>query len=116
MIKGKTIIFGHGTVAVGSEVCCAFISFHEMKNPEICGTILKHENIEVVGNGILIDLNPYTYDEYIKKLETIDKNFGGVFEFGGYTFDFTKYNINSTKSCKAHARKAIAKYYMSLAC
>ena len=116
MIKGKTIIFGHGTVAVGSEVCCEFITFHEMKEPEICGTILKPENIEVVGKGILIDLNPFTYNEYIKKLETIDMNFGCIFEFCGYTFDFTKYNINSTESCKNHARKAIAKYYMALAC
>lgn len=116
MIKGKTIIFGHGTIAVGSESYYSFISFHEMKTSEECGTILKPENIEVIGEGILIDLNPYTYSEYIKKLETINKNFGGVFEFGGYTFDFTKYNINSTESCRSHARKAIAKYYIALAC
>lgn len=116
MIKEKTIIFGHGTIAVGSELYCSFISFHEMKTPEVCGTILKPENIEVVGEGILIDLNPFTYNEYIEKLETIDKNSGGIFEFGGYTFDFTKYNINSTESCKSHARKAIAKYYVALAC
>ena len=49
MIKGKTIIFGHGTIAVGSESYCSFISFHEMKTSEECWTILKPENIEVIG-------------------------------------------------------------------
>lgn len=116
MIKDKTIIFGHGTVAVGSEMYCEFITFHEMTKPEICGTVLYNKNIEVVGKGIMIMINPFTYNEYIKKLEEIDKNLGGKFEFEGYTFDFTKYNANSTKSCKNHAKSAIAKYYIPLAC
>ena len=116
MIKDKTIIFGYGSVAVSSEMYCNFIAFYEMIRPEVCGTILKPGNIEAAGKGIMIELTPFTYNEYIEKLEAIDKNFGGIFEFGGYTFDFTKYNINSVEACRNHARRAIAKYYMALAC
>lgn len=108
MIKDKTIIFGCGTVAVGSAL--RYITFQELRPPEICGTPLERCKANLVGKEISIPINYHDYVEYTMKLHKVNTNQGGTFEFKGYVFDFTNYNSISVDVCKMHAEVALCNY------
>lgn len=101
MIDGKILKFGYGDIAVGN------IGFYMQLTPfkppvEVgisCNDLFANGEITPTGKTVMIKfetLNDFT--ELGNKLEAVRKaGVPKVFEFKGYTFDFSYYNEKSLK-------------------
>ena len=113
MIKNGRIIFGNGTVSIGSSYCNNILTFQEMESPIKIG-----EGVEVttrfIGEMIKIKMTLTDYQDLNNLLNHIEKQ--PCFSFKGYLFDFSNYNEKSVEVVKRHARNAISRLVQMFAC
>ena len=101
MINGKILKFGHGDIAI--EQSCASIKFTPFKPPVEIGTccreLFHNGDIEPIGETITVKFDNFSdFAELKDKLEGVRPvNASKVFEFKGYTFDFSNYNVKSVE-------------------
>lgn len=118
MIDGKIIKAGYGDIAVGNFGW--HIQFTPFKPPLEVGTTVRdlfgNGDIVPTGDTITITLNSDSdFAELKAKLEGVrPKKASKIFEFKGYTFDFSNYNEKSVEvfervRCVAHI------YYLQVA-
>lgn len=118
MIKGKVIKLGYGDVAVGN------IGFYMKLTPfkppvEVgtkCNELFANGDIKPIGESIMIRFDSFAdFTELKDKLESVrPENASKVFEFKGYTFDFSNYNVKSVEIVD-RARRAVYMNYLQLA-
>lgn len=101
MIDGKVLKFGYGDIAV--QQGNTFMRFVSFKPPVEIGThfreLFRNGDIEPVGEPITIKFDGLgEFTELKDKLEGVRlENAPKVFEFKGYTFDFSHYNVKSVE-------------------
>lgn len=114
MIIDKTIKFGYGDIAVGSDALRSILYFYGIKPPLNIGENVN-DDIEVCSNKIEFEID---YDDYIYIYQNITavKN-GSIkkFHFRDYILDFTNYNIESVNVVEKHINVAMFMYRMALA-
>ena len=96
MIQNKTIQFGHGTIWITTSI--NRMIFTHIKEQYECGGEVDPNNTTVIRSISLA----FTYDEFVQFEALIRKVLDKeilVFDFKGYTFDFSKWNIGSVYSC-----------------
>lgn len=114
MIKGNTLYFGSGDIAVGSNPTNQSVYFTNMKPPQKCGASITEEmeeNIEF-GEQIIIEINDYDLFHVFCSVSEENR----IVKYENYIFDFTNYNKESVRVCKSHSKRALYFYQMCLAC
>lgn len=114
MIEGNVLKFGYGDISVGAVPLSQFITFQQFKPPAKCGDRLA-ENVEYIGDSIVINIDHKDYCEFKRNLESISKKDISEFTFKGYVFDFTNFNEDSVKVCKKYIKAAMSMYFLLLA-
>lgn len=114
MIEGNRLKFGYGDIAVGANGLTQTISFRQFKPPAECGDQVSEE-VEYIGNEIVLEFSYESYCEFNKYLKQISNKEITEFLFKGYIFDFTNYNEKSIDVCKKHLGIAISWYLMCIA-
>lgn len=118
MIDGKVIKAGYGDIAVGNFGW--HIQFTPFKPPlevgTTCSDLFDSGDIVPTGKTITITLNSDSdFAELKAKLTGVrPKNAPKIFEFKGYTFDFSNYNEKSVDVFEK-ARRAAHVYYLQVA-
>ena len=114
MINGNRLKFGYGDIAVGSDGLTQRMSFRQFKPPAKCGDQVL-DDIEYIGDEIILKFSYEDYCEFSKKLEQVYNKETAEFIFKGYVFDFTNFNEESIKVCKKHLNGAMQYYFMCMA-
>lgn len=118
MIDGKILKFGYGDIAVNNGV--ALMKFIPFKPPLKIGTccreLFANGDIERIGEPIIIKFDNFgDFAELKDKLESVrHTNATKVFEFKGYTFDFSHYDEESVDVVE-NVRYAVYMGYLQLA-
>ena len=101
MIDGKILKFGYGDIAISARgLCMEFLPFKPpVKIGTCCRELFYNKSIKPIGKTIYIKFDNFEdLAELKNKLEGIrPKNAPKVFEFKGYTFDFSNYNAKSVE-------------------
>lgn len=114
MIKGNTIYFGYGDIAVG--VYFSGITFQCIKPPQECGSTVD-ETVEFVTDVYKLELNFYETTVLQKEIkEMIKSNKGIKISVKNYILDFTNYNVASAKVVIKQLETFISNIIMCLAC
>lgn len=101
MIDGKILKFGYGDIAVGNKF--TNMQLIPFKPPvEIgtdCNDLFANGDITPIGEVVMIKFNSLEdFAELKDKLEGVrPATASKVFEFKGYTFDFSNYNVKSVE-------------------
>ena len=114
MINGNRLKFGYGDIAVGSDGLTQRMSFRQFKPPAKCGDQVL-DDIEYIGDEIILKFSYEDYCEFSKKLEQVYNKETAEFIFKGYVFDFTNYNEESVKVCKRRSDSAMYSYFLCMA-
>ena len=114
MINGNRLKFGYGNIAVGSDELTQRMSFQQFKPHAECGGNVP-EDIEYIGDEIILKFSYEDYCEFSKKLEQVYNKETAEFIFKGYVFDFTNFNEESIKVCKKHLNYTMRYYFMCMA-
>ena len=112
----NTIKFGYGTVAVSANYIA--LTFQNIRPPQEVGTHLidVKDFVEFYGQIYQIMLKFEDCSLLREKLNEIEQNGGGSFDFKGWTFDFTNYNKNSITVITNAIRTIEHNYLISIAC
>lgn len=116
MIHDKVIEFGYGDVGVGANVLLQNITFQNIAPPDVCGNAIDPNTSKYIGTPIEIHLDYQKYTDFVNLLNLVKEKAISQFEFDGYTFDFTNFNIESVNVCTKKATAALSLYTMRLAC
>lgn len=115
MINGNRIQFGYGDIAVTADLF-GRIELQQIKPPQECGSRVKWEAVEEKGECIRVGSN---YNDLVKlraQLKQVEEQKCVEFEFDGYVFDFTNYNVKSVQVCLKHVDRAIGFIMRLMAC
>ena len=96
MIYGNVLKFGYGDICVGSDGLTQRMSFRQFKPPAKCGDQVL-DDIEYIGDEIILKFSYEDYCEFSKKLEQVYNKETAEFIFKGYVFDFTNFNEESVQ-------------------
>ena len=119
MIDGKILKFGYGDIAVG---CInANMTFTPFKPPVEVGThcydLFINGDITPIGEKVAIRFDSFNdFAELKDKLEGVRTATQKVFEFKGYTFDFSNYNVKSVEVVDDARYHAYMAYLRCAAC
>lgn len=116
MIDGNKIVFGYGSIAVGANMSEQKIIFQHIEPPKKCGTIVMPDQTSTFGDAVEFTLNHSKYAEFMEKLVLIERGENTLFTFGGYAFDFAKFDPASITVCKIKAQQAMWLYFQPIAC
>jgi hypothetical protein len=111
MIKGNTIYFGYGDIAVGSTNT-GFITLQWFEPPQEVGEKLKNKEVNWLSD--IIKLNP-TFKN-LKEIEQINEESNKQIMVDGYILDFSEYNSKSVEVVKKHMLNALSVFQLALAC
>lgn len=115
MINDNRIIFGHGTVVVGSSEFPPAITFKQSDMVHPVGTQL--EPCQVSSDKIIsIPLNDRAYAELNIKLQQVEMRETTSVSFCGYILDFTLYNLTSIQVVRKNAQFAMSVNLIARAC
>lgn len=117
MIDGKILKFGYGDIGVSNV--WRNMRFIPFKPPVEIGTdtrpLFADGSIEAVGEPIMITFETFQdFNELQDKLKNVYTQ--RVFEFKGYTFDFSNYNEKSVEVCNDALRRAYMNFLQCAAC
>ena len=115
MIKDNRILFGYGTVVVGSINIPGNISFQTSAVAHTVGESLEPESAGT-GPQISIPMTLEFYMELSQNLQRVEKREIDTFAFCGYSLDFSNYNPGSIQVVRKHAKNAMSNYLMAMAC
>ena len=94
MIKGNRIIFGHGDVLAGHDLCGLYFRYSDKKYK--IGTAVKcSDNDDTVLEAHIKISNFDDLSSLRNKLESVKTSDNKIFVFDNYIFDFTDFNIES---------------------
>ena len=113
MIKDKVISFGYGDIAVASNSFTGGIYFTNIKPPMECGAMITSEDMDGIEFGLCVtiyDKVPHDFYHLVRKVTSENP----VFEYDGYTIDFSNYNEKSYKVVRDAAFKMVNT--LTLAC
>jgi hypothetical protein len=113
MIRDNRIIFGYGTVAVGSTNSTIVLT--EIKPPQEIGEYLKGKTFERL-NSISIYSTFKEFGELRRQLKEIHTKDNKTIDFKGYILDFNMYNEKSVSVIIKHIDNATRLDIMCLAC
>ena len=105
MINGNRLKFGYGDIAVSSDG----LTQRGKGGDQVL------DDIEYIGDEIILKFSYEDYCEFSKKLEQVYNKETAEFIFKGYVFDFTNFNEESIKVCKKHLNGAMQYYFMCMA-
>ena len=116
MIKGNTLYFGYGDIAVGSNSWnySPIVTFTNMKPPCKCGETITEKMKEEINFYEEIKIEVEDYELY-NLLCNVDKD-NRIINYKEYTFDFTNYNQERVRLCKEGVKNALLIHQLSLAC
>ena len=114
MINGNRLKFGYGDIVVSSDGLTQRMSFQQFKPPAECGGNVP-EDVEFIGNEIILEFSYEDYCEFSKYLEQVSDKEITDFIFKGYIFDFANFNKESVNACKKHLNGAMQYYFMCIA-
>lgn len=114
MINDKILQFGYGDIAVGSLDFKQCITFQMIKPPQECGCEIN-KDAELLGEQIYIKIWDYNDYSVLNKLLSDAKDYPTqrIFNFKGYTFDFTNFSTESIRAVTGQLKHAV--YMMLLA-
>lgn len=113
MIKGNTVFFGYGTIAV--DYSDMELIYTEIKPPQEVGKLITDKSVEYLKDVII----PITYKDYLtllNDLNAISSKKDKTINIGQYVLDFNKYNKESIRVVLECLRYAVYWYQMKLAC
>ena len=118
MIDGNTLKFGYGDLCIGS-LSGLMLQIIPFKPPlEIgtaCNEAFENGDIETTGDPIYIKFTKLQdFKELRQKLKDVCTN--KIFEFKGYTFDFSNYNEKSVDVVKRKLKDVYETYLRLAAC
>lgn len=116
MIIGNILKFGYGDISVSSTGIEQVIRFREFKPPGKCGECLLSKDIEYTSDEIALEISYDEYCEMRQKIKYVLDKETFVFEFKGYIFDFSNYNVESIKVVSRNLENAMSGYFRLLAC
>ena len=120
MIDGKILKFGYGDIAVGHKF--TNMQLIPFKPPvEIgsdCNDLFANGDITPIGEVVMIRFNSFQdFAEFKDKLEGVrSATVSKVFEFKGYIFDFSNYNVKSVEVVDSIRYAIYMKYLQCAAC
>ena len=114
MINGNVLKFGYGDIVVYGNAALQRMSFQQFKPPTECGNEVS-EDVEYIGDKILIDISYEDYCKLKNNLERVNKKEVCQFTFKDYIFDFSNYNVKSVNAVSRKLDACMALYFISLA-
>lgn len=114
MIKENRIVFGYGTVVVGSSNTSAAISFASSATAHPVGERAAPNSERQ--DFVSIQLDMKRYEELLEQLSHVEKREAETFSFCGYTFDFSNYNPESIHVIRKKAFDAMSPQLIAQAC
>ena len=115
MINGNRIKFGYGDIGVHAG-CCGNIKLRQFKPVQECGSRVDRDAVEWIGDEVNIGSSVYDMFELKKRLNQVKEQKCFEFEFDGYVFDFTNYNVESVLACLKQVEQAIRFVMRLMAC
>lgn len=115
MINGNRIQFGYGDIGVGAGFF-GNIELQQFKPAQECGSHVYDAAVEWIGERISVGSG---YNDLVKlksHLMQVKEQKCFEFEFDGYIFDFTNYNIQSVQVCIGKTNLAIEQVVRLTAC
>lgn len=116
MIKGDTICFGYGDVAVYTFTWSNEIWFRQFKPSQECGTRVNADDVVWIGEWIKLELNEEECKWWLEKLKKVFNHQITAFEFKGYVFDFSNYNEKSINVAVKHVYRVYSYLLTVIAC
>lgn len=116
MIDGKIFKFGYGDILVGGNPGTRQMNFQQFKPPAKVGDTVMCDEVEWIGERILIEISYKDYQKLCKLLDNVKTREISKFSFNGYVFDFTNYNEKSVGVCKEKLNEAMSLYFLAVAC
>lgn len=111
MIKENRIIFGYGTVMIGSNH--GILSFTWIKPPKEIGDPVNVDEVECIAE-LTFDFK----EDFLKLKTDISKinSENSIINFRGCVLDFSNYNEKSVEALKIHLSVVINNMIICLAC
>jgi hypothetical protein len=115
MINGNRIQFGYGDIGVNAGFL-GNIELQQFKPTQECGSHVYYNAVEWIGERISVGSG---YSDLVKlksHLMQVKEQKCFEFEFDGYVFDFTNYNVESILVCLKTVEKSIRFTIRLMAC
>lgn len=116
MIEEKIFKFGYGDISVGGNPFTRQMNFQQFKPPAKIGNEVIDDEVEFIGERILIEIAYEDYQKLSKLFDDVKSRKISKFTFKGYIFDFTNYNEKSVEVCKKKLNEAMSLYFLAMAC
>lgn len=111
MIKGNTIYFGYGDIAVVGTYN-GYLTLQWFEPPTEVGSSLTGKEINWLSEEIKLKV---TFKD-LMNTNNINKESGKQIIIDGYTFDFSNYNSKSVEVVRNHMQNALGIFQYGLAC
>lgn len=115
MIITNTIKFGYGSILITTDTMKQKMIFRQMVSPLKCGTNVNISETKFIGNPIILKIDINDFHNLIVYIDAVKNRKISKFEYGGYVFDFEKYNEESAKIFENALVVAMSAYLMCLA-
>lgn len=115
MIGGKILKFGYGDISVGGIPSVRAMSFQQFKPPAECGDKVVDDEVEYIGEQIILEISFADYQELSKLFNGVKSREISIFVFKDYVFDFTNYNEASIDACRQRLSEAMKRYFLPMA-
>lgn len=115
MIQDNVLKFGYGDIAVGYAV--NELTFQYFRPPQEVGSYIHPDEVEWLSEKIHISFNNYDQiRSFSRLLRQASERKISVFEYAGYTFDFTNFNSRSFTSISENFERVEKWVLMAFAC
>ena len=116
MIDRNKFKFGYGDISIGSNPVTREMCFQQFKPPAKVGDSIIEDEVEWIGEQILIKVGYEDYQELRRLLSRVKSREISEFTFKNYIFDFTNYNEKSVVACEQKLSDAMGLYLLAMAC
>lgn len=115
MIQDNVLKFGYGDIAVG--FVANELTFQYFRPPQEVGSYVRPDKVEWLSEKIRISFNNYNQImSFSRLLRQASERKISVFEYAGYTFDFTNFNSRSFASISENFKYVEKWVSMAFAC
>lgn len=103
MMTSTTVYFGYGDIFVQVDKETHSLIFKELERSYECGTHIGADKAKFSGDEIRLDnMSWEDCEEFANLLEAVEEHRIFEFEFGGYMFNFEKFNEGSLQTIGAN--------------